>query len=208
MLQPGTTINVADQLTRFLPRLHAFIRLKASRRLLQRESTSDLLQSVCCEALQAKGTLRFESDDHFARWLCAIAMSKLVDRHRHAAARKRPPVEARSQLALSPADEAQLPLGYHDLLTPSAHASHREQVARLERAIEGLSDEHREIIGLARIMQLPHAETARITGRSEAAVRQMLSRAMARLGALLSQPSVGMTPEVGLPNEERHAPDG
>ena len=73
------------------------------------------------------------------------------------------------------------------LLTPSQHAVGREAEERLEAAFDRLSEDHREVIVLARILRLPHAEIARRMGRSDVAVRSLLSRALVVLSAELDQ---------------------
>ena len=54
-------------------------------------------------------------------------------------------------------------------------------------ALAELSEEHREVITLARIVQLPHEVIAESMGRSEPAVRQLLVRALLGLSQRLKQ---------------------
>ena len=51
----------------------------------------------------------------------------------------------------------------------------------LERVLAALPDEYREVIRLMRVENLPYSEVAERMGRSEVAVRKLLSRALARL---------------------------
>jgi len=181
---PAANIEVRARLPECLPRLHAFIRMRADRRLLERESSSDLLHSVCREALEA-GHHQFPTDAHFAKWLCAIAIAKLVDRERHWSAGKRAAGRPGPRRTLHIDEETELAAVYANFETPSRHASRREQIARMERAMAELDEDHREVIALARILELPHAEIAATMQRSEAAVRQLLARALVRLGQIL-----------------------
>ena len=48
-------------------------------------------------------------------------------------------------------------------------------------ALAALSEDHREVISLARFAQLPHAVIAEAIGRTEAATRQFLGRALLAL---------------------------
>ena len=59
---------------------------------------------------------------------------------------------------------------------------------RLERAFAQLSDEHREVITLAKLVGLPHRDIAARMGRTEAASRVLLHRALYWLGVLLDAP--------------------
>ena len=61
-----------------------------------------------------------------------------------------------------------------------------EDMERLRDAFTELSDDHRQVITLARVVGMSHAEIADEMGRSEGAVRVLLHRALVRLGWLLS----------------------
>jgi RNA polymerase sigma-70 factor (ECF subfamily) len=76
---------------------------------------------------------------------------------------------------------------YADLVTPSRHLAVREELARVEAAMDRLSEDHREVITLARIAGLSHREIAAVMGRSEAACRVLLHRATAQLGMILGE---------------------
>ena len=56
-----------------------------------------------------------------------------------------------------------------------------------ESMLDELTEEHREIISLARIGGMSHAECAAATGRSEQACRQLLRRALIKLELALEQ---------------------
>ena len=71
--------------------------------------------------------------------------------------------------------------GYSGVFTPSREAAGREELERLEAALARLSDEHREVVVLARIVGLSSPEIAERMQRSEGAVRVLLHRALARL---------------------------
>jgi len=62
-----------------------------------------------------------------------------------------------------------------------------EEIERVEAAFDKLSDDYRQVILLSRIVGLSHREVAREMGRNEAAVRKLLSRALARLLLLLGR---------------------
>jgi DNA-directed RNA polymerase specialized sigma24 family protein len=65
------------------------------------------------------------------------------------------------------------------------------EVERIERALDELPDEYREGIAKSCLAGLPHSEVAADMGRSEVAVRKLLSRPRARLAVLLER---GVTP--------------
>ena len=76
---------------------------------------------------------------------------------------------------------------YATLFSPSQAAIAREDLDRLERAFEQLPADYQQVIRLARIVGLSHAEIATEIGRSEGAVRVFLHRALGRLGLLMHE---------------------
>jgi RNA polymerase sigma factor (sigma-70 family) len=82
---------------------------------------------------------------------------------------------------------------YSDVLTPSRHASAREELERAERAMLALPDSYREVIILSRMVGLSHAEVAERMGRSTQAVWALYSRALARPATLLDTSRNGET---------------
>ena len=61
----------------------------------------------------------------------------------------------------------------------------REHLELVERALDRLPAHYREVIVLARIVELPHSEIAVRLGKSVDAVRQTLVRALMKLGELV-----------------------
>ena len=61
----------------------------------------------------------------------------------------------------------------------------REEVERVERAFEKLSEEQREVITLAHVAGQSRAEIADQMGRSEGALRVLLHRSLVRLAEVL-----------------------
>ena len=170
---------VSTLLAAHLPALRAFVRLKAGPSLLAKESCSDLAQSVCRDVLENADRFRFGGEAEFRKWLFTTAMRKIADRAEHWRATKRNPAQERDGLD---ADELQ---GFAHLHTPSNHAVAREELARVEEGFGKLSPEKQEVILMARLMGLSHAEIARDLGKTEGAVRTMLSRALAELSGYL-----------------------
>ena len=171
-------------LERYLPRLRAFVRLRVDRALRERESSSDLVQSVCLETLREKGRVRFRSEAAFRQWLFKAAERKIIDRVRFWRAERRGGTQDLADPDQS-ADEHLL-TGYATLVTPSAHLMAREQVARFEAAFDTLPASYREVITAVRYLGLSYAELAAQSGRSEGAVRIQMCRALARLSELLT----------------------
>lgn len=170
---------VATLLEVHLPALRAFLRLKAGPSLLAKESCSDLAQSVCRDVLENADRFRFGGDAEFRKWLFTTAMRKIADRAEHWRAGKRDPRREKGGL-----DEQEIQ-GLAGIYTPSAQAGAREELERVEAAFGKLAPEKQEVILMARLMGLSHKQIAQELDKSEAAVRTMLSRALAELSSHL-----------------------
>jgi RNA polymerase sigma-70 factor (ECF subfamily) len=182
----GERAAVDALLARYLPELRAFVRLRAGPLIRAHESSSDLVQSTCREVLEHMDRFRFPSESAFRHWLFTTALRKISNRRDYWTAGKRAaprPADGRPADG-SLADEAVVQ-AYASFSTPSRHAIAREEMERIEAAFEQLSDEHREVITLARVAGLSRKEIAEQMGRSEVAVRALLHRALGQLSDLL-----------------------
>lgn len=173
-------------LSKHLPALRAFVRLRSDRTLRARESTSDLVQSVCREVLTHLDRFQHPSEAGFRQWLYTTALRKIQNRYAHYHAQKR---DAAREVALDlDAGDAPGTLAcYASFATPSQDVAAREEVERIEAAFDKLPDDYRTVISLSRVVGLSHAEIAQQMERTEGAVRTLLSRALARLAELLDQ---------------------
>jgi RNA polymerase sigma-70 factor, ECF subfamily len=95
----------------------------------------------------------------------------------------------REVAGLSEGHIAALGGAYARISSPTGAALRREDVERLEAAIDRLTDEQKEVITLAHLVGLSRAEIGAHMGRTEEAVRALLHRAMARLSILLDPAS-------------------
>jgi RNA polymerase sigma-70 factor (ECF subfamily) len=175
--------DVDTLLLQHLPRLRAFVRVHTNATVRNHESCSDLVQSVCREVLAGAAAFRYQGDGPFRAWLFRTALNKILERTRHLTAQKR---DVRRETTQSAIDYGSLPG-----LDPSASqlAAASELGERMERAFDGLSDDHRQVIALSRIVGLSHAEIAAEMGRAEGAVRVLLSRALVAFTAALDEPA-------------------
>ena len=177
----GEERSLSLVLERHLPGLIAFVRSRAGARLRARDATLDLVQSACREVLADLPGREGLDEAGFRHWLYVATERKIVDRARHHARDKRDAEREVGLDALSPTELEHLRLGMSGVLTPSGQAMANEELARLEAALARLSEAHREVIVLARIVGLSHAQIGAQLGKSEGAARILLHRALARL---------------------------
>ena len=182
--EPGA---VEALLARHLPSLQSFLRLRAGRLVLRRESSSDLAQSVCRDILENAARFQFDGEDGFRRWLYTTALRKIADRHEYWLAAKRDAIRD----AVAPDDEEELAAHCRAFYTPSEHAIAREDLQRVEAALARLSEEQRDVVLMAKLLGLSRAEIGEQLGKSEGAVRNILYRALAELAEVLGGDAQG-----------------
>jgi RNA polymerase sigma-70 factor (ECF subfamily) len=169
---------------RCLPELEAFVRRRADATFRARESTADLVQSICREVLGELPRFEYRSDAEFRAFLFQLARNKLREKRRFHRQEKR---DVRREVMPDPAPTAP---GRARCPTPSQDAIASERAEALRAAMARLPDDYREVVAMARIQRLPHAEIAARMGRSIGSVRMLLGRAMSRLAVELGdQPS-------------------
>jgi len=174
----GDEDAVDRMVARFLPRLHAYVRVNMGPGLRRREASVDVVQSVCREVLEERDRFEFRGEGPFLSWLLTAAMNKLRERARFFGREKR---DVRR--------EAELPSGaLYEGLSPSREVMGQEEVERLEAALAELPEDYREIVVLARIVGMPHSDIAEHLGRTVSAVRNVLGRAITKLGLLMNPP--------------------
>lgn len=170
-------------LVQHLPALHGFVRLRAGPSIRSREETVDLVQSVCREILDHRERFTQPSSNGFRRWLYATALRKIGHRAEHWRAVKR---DAAREVGL-PVSREDILMAYGSVCTPSRAAEAREEMERVEGAFDELPEHYREVVLLRRIAGLEYAAIAEQVGKSEVAVRTILSRALAKLADRLSE---------------------
>ena len=179
----GDRKALTELLEHYLPEVRAYVRLHADPALRARESSSDLVQSVCRQILERADSFRHPDEQAFKRWLFTTALRTLRDRGDfHRAGRRDLRQEVRGE---GSAAHRALLEAYSGILTPSRDAGAREELERVERAMDALPEDYREVILEVRVLGSSHAALAERLGKSEGAVRMLLHRALARLVAEL-----------------------
>ena len=168
---------VEELLVRHLPGLRTFVHLKTGGTVRARETESDIVQSICREVLQRAPAYRYGGEAGFRHWLYTTALRKILDKSAFHTAERR---DLRREDAPAEADGAGAP-GEPRFASPSGVAMGREELERLSGVFETLDPDHREVILLSRVVGLSRAEVAAEMGRTEASVRNLLHRALAKL---------------------------
>jgi RNA polymerase sigma-70 factor, ECF subfamily len=191
--QGGDASALDELLAQHLPGLRAYIRLRCGAALRARESASDIAQSACRDVLENLDRFQWNGEAGFKAWLYTTALRKIADRAEYWGAQKR---DAKRDVPLellagaggaggSRAGEARLVDIYRSVASPSQNAAGREALERLEAAFDKLDDEQREIIVLARLAGLSHAEIGERLKCTPGNARIKLFRALAALSEQL-----------------------
>jgi RNA polymerase sigma factor (sigma-70 family) len=180
---PMPDVDLDVMLSRHLPALRNYVRGRVDRLVAAKESSADLVQSVCREVIEHIDRFEHRSEAGFRQWLYRTAERKIIDRFRYYTADKRDAGrETRSD---------DLPDGgaIHDtrglFYTPSHDAMVREELHAATSAFDALPEHYRQVIILSRMQGMTHAHIAERIGRSEGAVRNLLYRGLAAISDAL-----------------------
>lgn len=146
-----------------------FIRLRLGPRMREQIESQDVLQDAYLAAHQAFANFDYTDEGAFTRWLCRIIENRIRDFVDHFGARKRQAVD----------------LPRSDPTGPVTAADRAEHRANVGAAMEGLDDDHRQVLLLRFFEGLSAEETGRRMNRTAGAVRKLAARALAELGKRL-----------------------
>jgi RNA polymerase sigma-70 factor, ECF subfamily len=169
------------------PQLMAFIERQLGSALRRKVEPDDVFQETSAEAVRALPTAEFGDRDPFS-WLCQIAERRIIDMHRRFfGAQKR---DAGREVPLNSGGSDSSQAGLIDLLvatltTPSQAFSRNAREEKLMAALDKLPAEQREALRLRYVESLPSKQIAERLGKSDAAVRVMLTRSLKKLHELL-----------------------
>lgn len=165
------------------PQLVSFLNKRMSDRLKQKVEPQDLVQELTVSCLNAVSSVDFGDRDPFS-WLCQQAERRIIDAHRHHfGSQKR---QAGKEVSINHrggnADGAELGDMLAASLTSPSHAfSRRQKEFHLLAALEGLPEDAREALRLRYQHGMPSKEIAEKLGRTDGAIRVLLSRALTKL---------------------------
>jgi RNA polymerase sigma-70 factor (ECF subfamily) len=153
------------------------------RELRVRLDSMDLVQDALLSALKGLGDFTYKNEGDFLRWLSRIAQNAL---HGHLdklhAAKRDIRKEARlDNFGTTAGGRFVGTPGPIRTTTPSVIMSRREDLDKLENAIEELKPEYKKVIVLAKIDGLSYNQIGEKLGKSADAVGHLLSRAMVAL---------------------------
>jgi RNA polymerase sigma-70 factor (subfamily 1) len=167
----------------YAERIRRIVRLRMGPELRSQLDSMDLVQEALMAAVRDIGDFTYRSEGDFLRWLSQIAENKIRNNVARMHAAKR---DVRREIV---ADDRDAPIGAPQgrggcrvvTTTPSVVLLRRDELDKLERAMDQLKPPYRQVILLAKIEGLSHKETAIKMNTSPTAVAMLLSRAIVAL---------------------------
>jgi RNA polymerase sigma-70 factor (ECF subfamily) len=153
------------------------------REIRSKLDSMDLVQDAFVSALENLGDFTYRDEGDFLRWLSKIAENRIRDNVKKLHADKRnirKEVSLRNRVSTTQGSLAGAP-GPVATTTPSVIFSKREELSKLDEAIDELRPEYREAIVLKKIEGLSYKEIGNRLGKSTDAVGMLVSRAMISL---------------------------
>lgn len=169
------------------PQLLAFIGKRLSDQLRSKIEASDIFQELSVSCLGSFEDVDFQGRDPF-RWLCQQAERRIIDAHRHHfGAQKRAAGREVGIHGSGGNDDGIENYLAASMTSPSAAFSRGQKEFYLAEAMEQLPDDARDALKFRYLQGLPSKEIAEKIGKSDAATRVLLSRALKRLQEMLAE---------------------
>jgi len=176
--------SALNQLYRvYMERVRWMLRLRMSKELRSKLESMDLVQDTFIHALNGLDDFTYKNEGDFLRWLSKIAENELRGSLKKLHADKRD-IRKEVQLdnyGLTTTGGVVGTPGPIQATTPSVIMSRKEDLDKLEKAIDDLKPEYKKVIVLAKIDGLSYKEIGERLGKSVDAVGMLLSRAIVAL---------------------------
>lgn len=168
--QRGEVAAFSELVARYQDRIYRFL----MRMTRSQEDAREMTQETFLNAYQALS--RWRPDARLSTWLFRIARNQALDRLRRA-----------QHVEFVALDDAQIEHIPASTPTPEASLQARQRIEALEAALARLSVEHREILLLRDIEEMPYEDIATVLGINLGTVKSRIARA--RTGLMQHMPA-------------------
>jgi RNA polymerase sigma-70 factor, ECF subfamily len=172
------------------PQLLAYIEHQLGAALRRKLEPEDVYQELSVEAVRSLPMIELGDRDPFS-WLCQIAERRIIDAHRRFFGAQKRDAGREVPLGTPGGDDTQhaaiIDLLVASMTTASKAFSRNLREVRLMEALATLPQEHRQALRLRYLDGLPSKEIADRLGKSDGAVRVMLTRSLDKLHKLLAE---------------------
>jgi len=170
-------------------RVQRIVRMRMGKELRSKLESMDIVQDTLICAIRGLDRFTYTDEGDFTRWLSHITENRLRDNLDKLHADKRD-IRKEKPLNSDKGDGRQShgrPIEPLYTATPSVEIEKKEQLDRLERAMDTLKQEYKEVIVLTKIEGLSYKQAAQRLGKSPNALRMLLCRAMAALSEVYEE---------------------
>lgn len=199
-LMAGIQRREATALAQYLvvrrPQLLAYIERRMGPALRSKVEPEDILQEVSAESLRSLPAMELGDRDPFS-WLCQVSERRIVDAHRRffesqkrAAGREvslNAPAGGSGGGEFDATQVGLINMLVASMTTASQAFSRDQKQMRLLDALTNLGEEAREALRLRYVEGLPSKEIAAKLGKSDGAIRVLLTRSLAKLQEILGE---------------------
>ncbi len=169
--------------------LLSVIRRKMSGGLLNKVEPDDILQEVSTSAVLSIADVDFKDRDPFV-WLCYLIDRRVVDAHRRFNAQKR---AAQQEVRMQTPDASQgggvIDMLVASITSPSMAFSRKQKESRLWQALRSLPEDQQQALTMRYVQNLSSKDIAKQLGKSDGAIRVMLTRSTKKLEQIMSEGS-------------------
>jgi RNA polymerase sigma-70 factor, ECF subfamily len=189
-VQAGDGAALNELCARYQQRVLSAVRIRLGAKLRRKIESCDVVQEVMMAALGKVNSFEYRTEGAFLKYLNHLVENRLRDEaDRQGAARRNAdreiPLGARSDGDGDPLGE----IGDPSAPTPSRLLILGEDLARMERAMDRLSPEYRELIVAVKLEGQTYRELAE--GTTEDAIRMKVNRAEQKLAAIYHELEAG-----------------
>ena len=183
LAKDGDQSALAQLCKAYTERVLRIVRMRMGPELRSKLESMDLVQDAFISVLRDMGDFTYQNEGDFLRWVSKIAENRIRDNLDKFHADKRDihkeiPLNDNSSTTQDTFVRVSGPV---DAATPSLIMSKKEDLNKLEKAMDKLKPEYRKVITLTKIEGLSYKEAADRLGKGPDAVRMLLSRALAAL---------------------------
>lgn len=172
----GSPQAVSALFERYGGRLHALIRARLGPRLRQRLESRDILQVTLMRAFEGLDRFEGSGSRSLMAWLGTIAQAEICDQADYYGRAKR-------DLGREETFDSGVDPVARQVQSEVSRLQLESDLERLAEAIDGLSDEQREVVLLRTYEELPFKEVGARMGRSADACRMLYTRALTKLAS-------------------------
>lgn len=185
----GNREALAGLFSLYRPRLWRLVAFRLHPQLQGRIDADDVLQDAWLRAIDRIDSFLKDAATSPFLWFRTIVSQTLVDLHRfHMGAQKRSAAREFSIDRGWSTESTSSAMSFHlqhPSKTPSSTLGRAEQARQLESALQGMSENDREVLALRHFEELSNSDTARVLQMTEQAASARYIRALARLKQVL-----------------------